>query len=82
MALCSLLRASLDGSGVWGRMGMCTCMAESLCCPPETTTTLLIGYIPIQNKKFKVQGKKILMTNYNTDALLLYGLNWLFVTIT
>ena len=26
-------------------------MAESLCCPPETVTALLIGYTPIQNKK-------------------------------
>ena len=26
------------------------CMAESLCCSSETTTTLLIGYTPIQNK--------------------------------
>ena len=23
------------------------CMPESLCCPPETSTTLLIGYTPI-----------------------------------
>ena len=29
---------------VWGRMDTCTCMAESLCCLPETVTTLLIGY--------------------------------------
>ena len=28
-------------------------IAESLCCPHETITTLLIGYIPIQNNKFK-----------------------------
>ena len=28
------------------------CMAESLCCPPETITALLIGSTPIQNKKF------------------------------
>ena len=28
-------------------------MAGSLCCPPETITTLLIGYIPTQNKKLK-----------------------------
>ena len=28
-------------------------MAESLHCPHETITTLLIGYIPIQNNKFK-----------------------------
>ena len=25
------------------------CMDESLCCPPETITTLLISYTPIQN---------------------------------
>ena len=28
-------------------------MAESLRCSPETVTTLLIGYTPIQNKKVK-----------------------------
>ena len=28
-------------------------MAESICCPPETITTLLISYTPMQNKKFK-----------------------------
>ena len=33
--------------GVWGRMDTCICMAESLCCSPETTTTLFIGYTPI-----------------------------------
>ena len=30
-----------------------------LCCPPETTTVLLISYIPIQDKKFKEKKKKI-----------------------
>ena len=37
-----------------GRMDtyICIRMAESLCCPPETITTLLIGYMPIENKKF------------------------------
>ena len=29
------------------------CVAESLCCSPETITALLISYTPIQNKKFK-----------------------------
>ena len=43
----------LDGRGVGGRLDKCICMAESLCCPPETVTTLLIGYTPIQNKKLK-----------------------------
>ena len=28
-------------------------MAESLHCPPETITALLIGYTPVQHKKFK-----------------------------
>ena len=44
--LCSVICASLDGKGVWERMDTCVCMAESLHCSPETTTILLIGYIP------------------------------------
>ena len=31
----------------------CVCTAESLCCSPETTTTLLISYTPTQNRKLK-----------------------------
>ena len=31
-----------------------TCIAESLCCSPETITTLLIDYTSIQNKKCKL----------------------------
>ena len=34
-------------------MDTCICMAECLCCPPETITTLFIGYTSIQNKKFR-----------------------------
>ena len=49
--LCSMLCGSLDGRGVWGRMDTCICMTESLHGLPETITTLLIGYTPIQNKK-------------------------------
>ena len=30
-----------------GRVDTCVCMAESLCCPPETITTLLTVYTPI-----------------------------------
>ena len=30
-------------------MDTCICMAESLCCSPEATTSLLICYTPIQN---------------------------------
>ena len=33
-------------------------MAESLHCPPETITTLLVGYTPIQNKNFKKKKEK------------------------
>ena len=33
--------------GVWGRMDTGLCIAESLCCPLETVTTLLISCIPI-----------------------------------
>ena len=31
------------------------CMAESLSCPPETITALLIGHTPTQNKRFNFQ---------------------------
>ena len=41
----------LDGRGVWGRMGTCICMAESLHCSSETITALLIDYILKQNNK-------------------------------
>ena len=33
-------------------------MAECFHCSPGITTTFLISYIPIQNKKFKVWGKR------------------------
>ena len=36
-------------------------MGQSLCCPPETTTTLLIGYTPIQHKKLKKKTQKPLL---------------------
>ena len=54
----ALLCASLDGKGVWGRMDPCICMAESLRSSPKPTTTLLIGYNPIQNA-FGVKKKKV-----------------------
>ena len=50
--LCSMLWGSLDGRGVWRRMGTCICMAE-FCSSLETVTALLMGYTAIQNKKFK-----------------------------
>ena len=36
--------------GSWGRMDTCICMADSLSCSPETITTWLIAYTPIQIK--------------------------------
>ena len=50
--LCSKLCGNMDGKGVWERIDTCKCMAESLCCPPETIITWLISYIPVQ-KVFK-----------------------------
>ena len=35
------------------RMDMCMCMTDSLCCTPETNTTLLVNYTPIKLKKKK-----------------------------
>jgi len=40
------------GGSLWGN-GYSTCMAESLPCSPENTTTWLISHTPIQNKTFK-----------------------------
>ena len=45
--LCSMSCGNLDRKGTWGRMDTCICMAESLCCLPETITTLLISYTPV-----------------------------------
>ena len=55
---------SVAGEGVLGRMD--TCMAESLCCIPDTTTTLLIcpqsfpalGSFPV-SQLFASGGQKI-----------------------
>ena len=37
--------------GVWGSMDTSICGAESLHYSPETITTLLIGYTPMQTNK-------------------------------
>ena len=52
------VRCQPGWEGSLGEKGyMCTCMAESLPCSPETVTRLLISYIPKQNKRFKVKKK-------------------------
>ena len=43
---------------------MCMCVAELLCRPPETITTLLVGFTAIKNKKFK---KKVLSDSVGLD---------------
>ena len=39
-------------------MDTCVCVAESLCSLPETVTTLIFSYAPIQNKRFNKKKKK------------------------
>ena len=46
------LAAWMGGEGSLGENGYIICMAESICCSPETIT-LLIGYTLIQNKTLK-----------------------------
>ena len=50
--LYSILRDSLDGRGIWGRIDTCKCVVEALYCP-ETITALLIGYTPVKNKNVR-----------------------------
>ena len=57
-----MLYGSLNGRGAWGRTDTCICMAESLHCSPVTTTTLLISYTPIQNKKLKIKTRQNAIT--------------------
>ena len=51
------IRAGCEGVASL-KHGLCLCMTESLCCSPETITTLLISYTPIQNKKFFKKERK------------------------
>ena len=52
--LCSVLCGSLDGRGACRRMDPWICATESLHCPPEIITTLLIDYTTIVNSKSKL----------------------------
>jgi len=67
MELCSTSCGSVGERGVWRRMDSHMCMAQSLHCSPETITTLLIYYTPIQNKKCKTKSMtwKVLSCKYN-----------------
>ena len=59
------------GRGLWERMDTCICMAKSLCCSPETTTVLLIGYTPIQNKKFEKKKYIKILNTYTFGNIVL-----------
>ena len=43
----------LKWEGIWKRVDTCICITESLCCTPETVTTVFINCTPIWNKKVK-----------------------------
>ena len=45
------------------------CEAESLCCIPETSTTLLTSYTPLQSKKFEKK-KNRLVTWPSTEPII------------
>ena len=51
--LCSMLRGSLGGTGVWWRMDTHVCIAVTLCCLSEAILTLSISYIPKQKVQLK-----------------------------
>ena len=55
--LWSVLRGSPEG-GEFGGEWVRVCTAESLHCPPETITTLLIGCTPKQNKILKKERER------------------------
>ena len=44
---CSIFCNKLNGKRIGERIDTCICITESLCCTPETNTTLLINYTPI-----------------------------------
>ena len=69
-------KQTLDRKGVWGRGDTCVCLAESLCCSPETITALLTGYIPIQNKKAK---KKNQLKRFQKVQNIYYRYSYLFI---
>ena len=68
MELSSVIYASLDGMGVWGRMDTCICMAKSLHCSPETPTTLLIGLSQSKIKYLKLKKIYVLHSEWYIAA--------------
>ena len=52
----SMLCGSLDGKGVWGRMDTSVCVAQSLCCPPETNN--IVNELATPQYKMKEKRKE------------------------
>ena len=62
-----MLCGSLDGRGVWERMNTFTHMAEPLHHEPESITTLLTVYSPVQKKTVNEKGdQKLLFAMFTT----------------
>ena len=63
--------------GAWGRMDIYVCVAESLCCIPETITALFDNcYTPIKNKKFEKKKKGVVTKKMAERELpLLWGVS-------
>ena len=82
--LCSMLFGSLDGRGVWRRMYICICMAETLCCLPETITTLFANLLYPNSKKKKLKNlledsrvsKAVMFTPRISGNMNPFMLNW------
>ena len=76
-----MLCGSLDGRGVWGRMDTYISMTESLYCPLEIATRLLIGYTSMQNTNFLRAGSDISCFIEQEMSYLLYRVSYLFYCI-
>ena len=64
-----MLLATCMGGGFWGRMDPCICLAESLCCTPETITTFLVSYTQYKIKSFKRSLKNFCCAEDETPIL-------------
>ena len=54
-----MLCGDLNGKRIWRRIDTCICITKSLCCTPETNTTLLINYTPNKINKILKNKNKI-----------------------
>ena len=78
-----MLFGSLDGRGVWRRKYICICMAETLCCSPETITTLFANLLYPNSKKRSLKiledsrvSKAVMFTPRISGNMNPFMLNW------